>query len=49
MKPKPGETHHQYLLRKLGDPKRITCTAGHQTFGGHCLNCGYKPVPKETK
>jgi len=37
-------THHAFALAKFGSEKAITCTAHHMTFGGLCLNCGFKPV-----
>lgn len=42
----PGETHYRFIMRVVakGDPRNITCSAGHLTFGGRCMNCGYDPA-----
>lgn len=33
-------THIQYILQH---PPTSPCDAYHITFGGHCLNCGWRP------
>ena len=47
-------THNEYI-KQLATPTVVPCTAGHITFNGKCLNCGYipglqvTPLPKEDK
>ena len=24
----------------------VPCSANHMAFGGHCMNCGYRPEPE---
>lgn len=35
-----GLTHHEFIT---AHPTPTPCSAYHITFGGHCLNCGWRP------